>query len=52
LDYNLLFLWFVCLNPDDPVWHVWHPSTFTKNRDRVLNEELKAEFLELLLAAP
>lgn len=49
LDYNLLFRWFVGLNPDDPVWH---PTTFTKNRDRVLNEELMAKFLELLLAAP
>ena len=49
LDYNLLFRWFVGLNPDDPVWH---PTSFTKNRDRVLNEELMAKFLELLLATP
>jgi transposase len=49
LDYNLLFRWFVGLNPDDPVWH---PTTFTKNRDRLLNEELMAKSLELLLAAP
>ena len=49
VDYNLLFRWFVGLNPDDPVWH---PTTFTKNRDRLLNEELMAKFLELLLAAP
>uniref|UniRef100_UPI001C240695 IS5 family transposase n=1 Tax=Synechococcus sp. CCY 9618 TaxID=2815602 RepID=UPI001C240695 len=49
LDYNLLFRWFVGLNPDDPVWH---PTTFTKNRDRLLNEELMARFLELLMAAP
>ncbi len=49
LDYNLLFRWFVGLNPDDPVWH---PTTFTKNRDRLLNEEMMAKFLELLLAAP
>jgi hypothetical protein len=28
LDYNLLFRWFVGLNPDD---HGWHPTTFTKN---------------------
>jgi transposase len=48
LQYNLLFRWFVGLNPDDPVWH---PTTFTKNRDRLLNEELIAKFLELLLAA-
>lgn len=49
LDYNLLFRWFVGLNPDDSVWH---PTTFTKNRDRLLHEELMAQFLELLLAAP
>ncbi len=49
LDYNLLFRWFVVLNPDDPVWH---PTLFTKNRDRLLNEQLIAQFLELLLAAP
>ena len=44
-----MFRWFVGLNPDDPIWH---PTTFTKNRDRLLNEELMAKFLELLLAAP
>jgi transposase len=49
LDYNLLFSWFVGLNPDDPVWH---PTSFTKNRDRLLNEELIAKFLNLLLATP
>ena len=49
LDYNLLFRRFVGLNPDDPVWH---PTTFIKNRDRLLNEELIAKFLELLWAAP
>jgi len=48
-DYNLLFRWFVGLNPDDPVWH---PTSFTKNRDRLLNEELMAKLLELLLASP
>ena len=49
LDYNLLFRWFIGLNHDDPVWH---STTCTKNRDRVLNEELMAKFLKLLLAAP
>lgn len=49
LDYNRLFRWFVGRNPDDPVWH---PNSFNKNRDRLLNEELIAKFLELLLAAP
>ena len=32
LNDNLLFRWFVGLNMDDPVWH---PTTFTKNRDRL-----------------
>jgi transposase len=37
LHYNLLFRWFVGLSPDDPIWH---PTTFTKNRERLLNEEV------------
>jgi hypothetical protein len=49
LDYNLLFRWFVGLNPDEPVWH---PTTFTKNSGQHLNQELTANFLDLLLAAP
>ena len=36
LDYNLLFRWFVGLNMDEAVWH---PTTFTKNRDRLLEGE-------------
>jgi hypothetical protein len=31
-----LFRWFVELSPDDPIWY---PSTFTKNRQRLLNEQ-------------
>lgn len=48
LDYNLLFRWLVGLNPDHPVWH---PTTFTKNQDRLLNKELMAQFLALLIAS-
>jgi transposase len=33
MDYNLLFRWFVGLNADDEVWDA---TTFTKNRDRLL----------------
>ena len=36
LDYNLLFRWFVGLGMDDAVWS---PTTFTKNRDRLLDGE-------------
>ena len=36
---NLLFRWFVGLNIDDPVWH---PTTLTKNRDRLLSGDVAA----------
>ena len=49
LHYNLLFRWFVGLSPDDPIWH---PTTFTKNRDRLLNEAIMGKFLEKLVGAP
>lgn len=41
LDYNLLFRWFVGLGVDDPVWH---PTTFTQNRDRLLLQEISRKF--------
>ena len=42
MDYNLLFRWFVGLNADDDVWDA---STFTKNRDRLLQADVAKEFL-------
>jgi transposase len=42
MDYNLLFRWFVGLNADD---EVWDPTTFTKNRDRLLQADVAKEFL-------
>ena len=42
MDYNLLFRWFVGLNADDEVWDA---TTFTKNRDRLLEAEVAQEFL-------
>jgi transposase len=42
LDFNLLYRWFVGL-PLDAV--VWHPTTFTKNRDRLLAGDVAAAFL-------
>ena len=48
LNYNLLFRWFVGLSVDDPVWD---PSTFSKNRERVLNEDFAASFLDAVLNA-
>jgi transposase len=41
LDYNLLFRWFVGLNMDEPVWDA---TTFTKNRDRLLDGDIAQEF--------
>jgi transposase len=43
LDYNLLFRWFVGLGIDDPVWDT---TTFTKNRDRLLEGDIAAVFFE------
>ena len=33
IEFDLLFRWFVGLGIDDPVWDA---TTFTKNRDRLL----------------
>lgn len=41
LDYNLLFRWFVGLSMDDPVWNA---TTFSKNRERLLNGEIAQAF--------
>jgi transposase len=37
LNYNLLFRWFVGMNMDD---EVWNHAVFSKNRERLLNEEM------------
>ena len=41
LDYNLLFRWFVGLEIDDAVWS---HAVFSKNRDRLLNQEVAQRF--------
>jgi len=43
LEYNLLFRWFVGLPLSEAVWH---PTTFTKNRDRLLSSEVAEVFFE------
>ena len=48
LDYNLLFRWFVGLNPDDAIWV---PTVFTKNRDRLLEAQIADAFLQEVLTA-
>jgi transposase len=47
LDYNLLFRWFVGLGIDDPVWD---HSTYSKNRDRLLEADVAKKFLKAILA--
>jgi transposase len=47
LQYNLLFRWFVGLSMDEPVWDA---TTFTKNRDRLLEGEIAAAFFAEVLA--
>jgi transposase len=47
MDYNLLFRWFVGLNADDQVWDA---TTFTKNRDRLLEADIAKEFLARVVA--
>jgi len=41
LDYNILFRWFVGMDMDEPIWA---PTVFTKNRDRILNQEIARSF--------
>jgi transposase len=47
LDYNLLFRWFVGLNMDDPIWDA---STFSKNRERLLEGDVAHAFFAQVLA--
>src|SRR4029079_19153279 len=47
LEVDRLFRWFVGLGVDDPAWD---HSTFSKNRDRLLEGEIAAKFLSAVLA--
>jgi transposase len=49
MEFDLLFRWFVGLGADEPVWD---HSTFSKNRDRLLEGDVAARFLATLLARP
>lgn len=46
LDYNLLFRWFVGLNLDEVVWD---PTTFSKNRQRLLDGAIAQRFFARVL---
>jgi transposase len=47
IRYNLLYRWFVGLGLQDPVWD---PSSFSKNRDRLINADIAVEFLNKIIA--
>jgi transposase len=49
LKFDLLFRWFVGIGVDDAVWD---HSTFSKNRDRLLEGDIAAKFLSAVLAQP
>jgi transposase len=49
LEFDLLFRWFVGIGVDDPSWD---HSVFSKNRDRLLDGAIAAQFLSALLAQP
>ncbi len=49
LEFDLLFRWFVGIGVDEPAWD---HSTFSKNRDRLLDGAVAARFLSTLMAQP
>jgi len=49
MEFDLLFRWFVGLGVDDAVWD---HSTFSKNRDRLLEGKIAAKFLNAILDQP
>ena len=46
LQYNLLFRWFVGMDMDE---EVWNHAVFSKNRERLLNEEIAEVFFQRVL---
>ena len=46
LDYNLLFRWFVGMEMDE---EAWNQAVFSKNRERLLTEEIAQAFFQRVL---
>jgi transposase len=46
IDYNILFRWFVGLAMDS---RIWDASTFSKNRERLMQAEVAQAFLTRLM---
>jgi transposase len=49
LEFDLLFRWFVGLTADEPAWDA---SSFSKNRERLLNGQIAAKFFAAVLDNP
>ena len=49
LEFDLLFRWFVGVGVDDAAWD---HSTFSKNRDRLLEGDIAAKFMQAVLNQP
>src|ERR1700722_9678688 len=46
LQYNLLFRWFVGMEMDETIWN---HAVYSKNRERLLNEEIAESFFQRVL---
>jgi transposase len=46
IDYSILFRWFIGLGLDEPIWS---PTTFSKNRDRLLAGDVAAAFFDAVI---
>jgi transposase len=49
LEFDLMFRWFVGISVDDAAWD---HSTFSKNRERLLEGDIVAKFLSAVMAQP
>jgi transposase len=47
IDYSILFRWFIGLGMDE---EIWSPTTFSKNRDRLLEGDIAAAFFDAVRA--
>jgi transposase len=46
IDYSILFRWFIGLGMDEAIWS---PTTFSKNRDRLLEGDVAAGFFDAVI---
>jgi len=46
IDYSVLFRWFIGLSMDEPIWS---PTSFSKNRDRLLTADVASAFFDAVV---